>query len=166
MIRRSKPSLFREPHTQDLPYDILPPILAQLSDRRDWHACALVSKVFNRAATPLLYRTLDSRVVSKVSMLVLDVSLHGRLSTLVLHSTRCESEGTFCILSGIKPFAQARLSQASSGDSLHSQPTRPMIQRSFVFCSSSRLFTTLLLHSSKGLTLHNTFAMLQKLVSS
>ncbi|TFK45070.1 hypothetical protein BDQ12DRAFT_621679 [Crucibulum laeve] len=50
---------------QNLPTDLLPPILAQLTDRRDWHACALVSKVFNRVASPLLYRTLDSRIVSK-----------------------------------------------------------------------------------------------------
>ncbi|KIM36753.1 hypothetical protein M413DRAFT_448889 [Hebeloma cylindrosporum] len=50
---------------QDLPLDILPPIISQLTDRKDWHACALVSKVFNRVATPLLYRTLDSRIISK-----------------------------------------------------------------------------------------------------
>jgi hypothetical protein len=71
MIRRSKPTTFRSPLlSQDLPLDILPPILAQLSDRKDWHACALVSKVFNRVATPLLYRTLDSRVISKVSIFI------------------------------------------------------------------------------------------------
>ena len=52
----------------ELPLDILPPILAQLSGPRDWHACALVSKVFNRAATPLLYRTLNSRMFHKVSL--------------------------------------------------------------------------------------------------
>ncbi|KAG5646222.1 hypothetical protein DXG03_004048 [Asterophora parasitica] len=57
--------LFRPLSLQDLPADILPPILAQLSDRADWHSCALVSKVFNRVATPLLYRTLDSRIISK-----------------------------------------------------------------------------------------------------
>ncbi|KAF8875032.1 hypothetical protein BD779DRAFT_1613471 [Infundibulicybe gibba] len=58
--------LFRAPfNPQNLPFDILPPILVQLGDRRDWHACALVSKVFNRVATPLLYRTLDSRIISK-----------------------------------------------------------------------------------------------------
>ncbi|KAL0574817.1 hypothetical protein V5O48_007154 [Marasmius crinis-equi] len=50
---------------QELPFDLLPPILAQLSDRRDLHACALASKTFNRAATPLLYHTLDSRIISK-----------------------------------------------------------------------------------------------------
>jgi hypothetical protein len=68
MIRRAKPVSFRSPFTSlDLPWDILPPILAQLSDRKDWHACALVSKIFNRVATPFLYRTLDSRIISKVS---------------------------------------------------------------------------------------------------
>ena len=46
----------------DLPLDILQPILAHLSDRRDWHACTLVDKEFNEVATPLLYRKLDSRV--------------------------------------------------------------------------------------------------------
>ena len=56
---------FRSPF-QDLPFDVLPPVLAQLSDSRDWHACALVNKTFCRVATPLLYRTLDSRIISKV----------------------------------------------------------------------------------------------------
>ncbi|GLB37833.1 putative F-box-like [Lyophyllum shimeji] len=68
MIRHSQrsPCLFRTPFAlQDLPVDILPPILVQLSDRKDLHACALVSKVFNRAATPLLYQTLDSRIISR-----------------------------------------------------------------------------------------------------
>ncbi|KDR75496.1 hypothetical protein GALMADRAFT_68293 [Galerina marginata CBS 339.88] len=55
---------FRAPF-QDLPTDILQPILSQLSDRKDWHSCMLVSKVFNRVATPFLYKTLDSRVISK-----------------------------------------------------------------------------------------------------
>ncbi|KAF8058786.1 hypothetical protein FPV67DRAFT_1676352 [Lyophyllum atratum] len=64
--RRRSPSLFRPPFIpQDLPVDILPPILAQLSDRTDLYACALVSKVFNRASIPLLYRTLDSRIISR-----------------------------------------------------------------------------------------------------
>lgn len=57
---------FRAPF-QDLPLDILHPILSQLSDRKDWHTCALVSKAFLRAAIPFLYRTLDSRIISKVS---------------------------------------------------------------------------------------------------
>ncbi|KAL0955714.1 hypothetical protein HGRIS_001934 [Hohenbuehelia grisea] len=53
---------------RELPFDLLPPILARLADRRDWHACALVSKTFNRVATPLLYRKLDSRVLSKSTL--------------------------------------------------------------------------------------------------
>ena len=57
---------FRSPF-QDLPFDVLPPVLSQLSDSRDWHACALVNKTFCRVATPLLYRTLDSRIISKAS---------------------------------------------------------------------------------------------------
>lgn len=52
---------------QDLPFDVLAPVLSQLSDSRDWHACALVNKTFCRVATPLLYRTLDSRIISKAS---------------------------------------------------------------------------------------------------
>ncbi|KAI3611911.1 hypothetical protein WG66_016126 [Moniliophthora roreri] len=51
-----------------LPFDLLPPILSQLCNRKDLHACALVSKAFNRAATPLLYHTLDSRIISKSSL--------------------------------------------------------------------------------------------------
>ncbi|KAM6502945.1 hypothetical protein JOM56_002922 [Amanita muscaria] len=46
----------------DLPLDVLHPILAHLSDRRDWHTCALVNKSFNQVSTPLLYQKLDSRV--------------------------------------------------------------------------------------------------------
>ena len=61
----NKRARFRAPF-QNLPLDILPPIIGQLTDRKDWHACALVSKAFNRIATPLLYRTLDSRIISKV----------------------------------------------------------------------------------------------------
>lgn len=56
---------------QDLPLDLLRPILEQLTDRRDWNSCALVSKNFNRVAIPLLYSVLDSRVVSKVGNLLL-----------------------------------------------------------------------------------------------
>lgn len=47
---------------QDVPADIIPPILELLTDRRDLNHCTLVSRTFNDAATPLLYRTLDSRI--------------------------------------------------------------------------------------------------------
>ncbi|KAJ6497524.1 hypothetical protein C8R45DRAFT_822497, partial [Mycena sanguinolenta] len=51
---------------QDLPLDLLRPILEELSDRRDLCSCVLVNRNFNRAAIPLLYSVLDSRrVVSK-----------------------------------------------------------------------------------------------------
>ncbi|KAI0002410.1 hypothetical protein BJV74DRAFT_765412 [Russula compacta] len=43
-----------------IPTDILYAILEQLADRRDLHAAALANQDFNRAATPLLYRTLDT----------------------------------------------------------------------------------------------------------
>ncbi|KAK0226369.1 hypothetical protein IW262DRAFT_1361586 [Armillaria fumosa] len=54
---------------KDLPFDILPPILGQLTDRHDLCSCAIVSKMFNRATTPLLYETLDSRIISSKSLL-------------------------------------------------------------------------------------------------
>ncbi|KAK0494855.1 hypothetical protein EDD18DRAFT_1172694 [Armillaria luteobubalina] len=54
---------------KDLPFDILPPILGQLTDRHDLCSCAIVSKMFNRAATPLLYETLDSRIISSKGLL-------------------------------------------------------------------------------------------------
>ncbi|KAG2065242.1 hypothetical protein BDR04DRAFT_1083367 [Suillus decipiens] len=46
----------------DIPFDLLQPILIHLPDRRHLSAAALVSRAFNRAVTPLLYRRLDSRV--------------------------------------------------------------------------------------------------------
>ncbi|KAI0330444.1 hypothetical protein GY45DRAFT_1353997 [Cubamyces sp. BRFM 1775] len=47
-----------------LPLDVLPLILEHLTDRRDLHTCAQLSKAFHNAATPLLYRTLDVRVTT------------------------------------------------------------------------------------------------------
>lgn len=52
----------------NLPLDILPSILSHLVDRRDRYSCALVNKTFNRVTTPLLYRKLDSRILSNVSL--------------------------------------------------------------------------------------------------
>lgn len=51
----------------DLPLDILYPILEHLNDAKDWCVCAVVNKTFNKGATPLLYRSLDTRIISKVS---------------------------------------------------------------------------------------------------
>ena len=48
-----------------LPFDVLPIILDYLTDRRDLCTCAQLSKAFHHAVTPLLYRTLDVRVVTK-----------------------------------------------------------------------------------------------------
>ncbi|KAF9047720.1 hypothetical protein BJ165DRAFT_1323347, partial [Panaeolus papilionaceus] len=68
---------------QNLPFDVLAPILSHLTDRRDWHACCLVSKAFARIATPFLYRTLDSRRISnKVSFLYLN-HIHHPSSTIL-----------------------------------------------------------------------------------
>ncbi|KAJ7876056.1 hypothetical protein B0H14DRAFT_2714450 [Mycena olivaceomarginata] len=55
---------FRQDPSQ-LPLDLLRPILEQLTDRRDLSSCVLVNRNFNRAAIPLLYSVLDSRVVSR-----------------------------------------------------------------------------------------------------
>ncbi|KZT03905.1 uncharacterized protein LAESUDRAFT_738050 [Laetiporus sulphureus 93-53] len=46
-----------------LPVDILPLIFEHLDDRRDLHTCAQLSKSFNAAATPILYRSLDTRII-------------------------------------------------------------------------------------------------------
>ncbi|KAH6885489.1 hypothetical protein BKA70DRAFT_1337594 [Coprinopsis sp. MPI-PUGE-AT-0042] len=50
---------------QDLPLELLKPVIESLDDRRNWHACSLVSRDFNRISTPLLYQDLDSSVVSQ-----------------------------------------------------------------------------------------------------
>ncbi|KAJ6631493.1 hypothetical protein B0H10DRAFT_496413 [Mycena sp. CBHHK59/15] len=74
---------------QDLPFDLLRPILEQLTDRRDWNSCALVSKNFNRVAIPLLYSVLDSRVVSKTLVYHPSTTLNQRpeLAQYVRHVT-------------------------------------------------------------------------------
>ncbi|KAG2055526.1 hypothetical protein BDR06DRAFT_953807 [Suillus hirtellus] len=46
----------------NLPFDLLQPILIHLHDRRHLSTVALVSRAFNHAVTPLLYRRLDSQV--------------------------------------------------------------------------------------------------------
>ncbi|KAI0944059.1 hypothetical protein AcV7_001980 [Taiwanofungus camphoratus] len=48
---------------ENIPVDILPLIFEHLVDRRDLHNCAQLSRSFNLAATPILYRTLDSRLL-------------------------------------------------------------------------------------------------------
>ena len=58
----TSPGYFKLFNSEDIPSDLIAPILEQLVDRRDLSQCALVSWTFNRAATPLLYRTLDSRI--------------------------------------------------------------------------------------------------------
>ena len=45
-----------------IPLDVLPLILEHLVDRRDLRICAQLHSTFHDAATPILYRTLDSRV--------------------------------------------------------------------------------------------------------
>jgi hypothetical protein len=43
-----------------IPIDIFYSVLGHLTDRRDLYTAALASRDFNKAATPLLYRTLDT----------------------------------------------------------------------------------------------------------
>lgn len=142
MIRRTKLAAFRSPFTSlDLPLDVLPPILAQLSDHTDWHACALVSKIFNRVATPLLYRTLDSRIISKVSLLNAKVYFSIReleLDMLVAWHLWYHRQSCCCTI----------------------QRTDTIL--SSYFCSPS--FITLRQLSSKDPTLHNMCGTSQKLV--
>ncbi len=62
-------SFYRTPLvTDDLPLDVLPIILDGLASRQDYHTCTLVNKTFNRIATPLLYRELNSRAIPKVNI--------------------------------------------------------------------------------------------------
>ncbi|TFK26286.1 hypothetical protein FA15DRAFT_667578 [Coprinopsis marcescibilis] len=78
---------------RDLPLDILDPIVGSLSDKRDWTRCALVNKEFNRIATPLLYHSLDSRSVSKTSVLHPCHTLLKR-PELALHVRRVTESGS------------------------------------------------------------------------
>lgn len=52
------------------PLDLIYAVLELLADRRDLHAATLANWEWNRAATPLLYRTLDSDTRSKVRLQV------------------------------------------------------------------------------------------------
>ena len=67
-----------ESPTLVVPLDIILPIVELLNDRRDLNRCALVSRTFNEAATPRLYRTLDSRIRSSVSRLSAGIVSGGR----------------------------------------------------------------------------------------
>lgn len=49
--------------SERVPEDLLTPIFEQLQDQRDLYTCSLVSRTFNRAVTPILYRSWDTRVV-------------------------------------------------------------------------------------------------------
>ncbi|KIM66130.1 hypothetical protein SCLCIDRAFT_1211365 [Scleroderma citrinum Foug A] len=44
-----------------LPVELIQPILCQLSNKYDLIAAALVCRSFNYAATPLIYREIDTR---------------------------------------------------------------------------------------------------------
>lgn len=55
----------REPalNPRKIPIDILPLIFENLVDQRDLRVCAQLHSTFHDAATPILYRTLDSRII-------------------------------------------------------------------------------------------------------
>lgn len=53
--------------SERVPEDLLTPIFEQLLDQRDLYTCSLVSRTFNRAVTPILYRSWDTRVVVDLS---------------------------------------------------------------------------------------------------
>jgi hypothetical protein len=65
--------------------DIFYTVLEHLTDRRDLYAAALTSRDFNKAVTPLLYRTLDT-------------DTRARLSGHKLVSTRCSTLRWLCYL--------------------------------------------------------------------
>jgi len=52
--------------TNFVPTDIFYLVLEHLTDRRDLYSATLTSREFNRAATPLLYRTLDTDTPARV----------------------------------------------------------------------------------------------------
>jgi len=80
-------------HSNLIPTDIFYAVLEHLTDRRDLYAAALANWDFNRAATPLLYRTLDTdartRLWDHKTVCLLHASLessvvlnpHARLAT-------------------------------------------------------------------------------------
>ncbi|KAH7883257.1 hypothetical protein F5I97DRAFT_1980502 [Phlebopus sp. FC_14] len=74
---------------EKVPADLLSPVLDQLDDRRDLTAAALVSWSFNRAATPLLYRTIDSHIKNNNVLLHPSTTLLRRpeLAQYVWHVT-------------------------------------------------------------------------------
>ncbi|KAJ7772009.1 hypothetical protein DFH07DRAFT_997798 [Mycena maculata] len=91
---------FRAFIRQDLPLDLIRPILEQLADRQDWNSCALVNRTFNRVAIPLLYSVLDSRVVSKTLAYHPSTTLNQRpeLAQYVRHVTE-----TGAVHRGLRP---------------------------------------------------------------
>lgn len=46
----------------NIPLDLLPLILENLTSKRDLYHCALVDHAFHATAIPILYRTLDVQV--------------------------------------------------------------------------------------------------------
>ena len=61
-----------------IPVDILPLIFEHLVDRRDLRVCAQLHSTFHDAATPILYRTLDSRIKkTRHGVRIAAPSIHG-----------------------------------------------------------------------------------------
>lgn len=49
-------------NVENIPLDVVPLIFEHLTDRRDLYNCIQSCRVFRSAATPFLYRNLDSRI--------------------------------------------------------------------------------------------------------
>ncbi|THV06160.1 hypothetical protein K435DRAFT_743911 [Dendrothele bispora CBS 962.96] len=81
-----------------LPLDLLHPILCYLTDNADINACSQVNRTFNFVAIPILYHTLDSRVISKFFIHHPSVALKSN-PALALH-VRCVTE-TSAIQNGL-----------------------------------------------------------------
>ncbi|EAU91873.2 hypothetical protein CC1G_04640 [Coprinopsis cinerea okayama7 len=108
---------------QELPLDILDPVISNLSDRKDWRACTLVNREFNRIATPLLYRSLDSRVATQ----------NGKF--VVLHP---------CFTLIQRPELGKYVRHVTESGSIHNRVTSSFTEQTLqalVHCTSLRSFT-------------------------
>ncbi|KAI5123831.1 hypothetical protein M0805_009123 [Coniferiporia weirii] len=81
---------------RDIPFDILPLILAHLVDRSDLYAATLVSKAFYQAATPVLYEDLDSRLINSSKGLIVHHPAQTLLQRpeLAVHVRNLQESGT------------------------------------------------------------------------
>jgi len=69
-------------YSGNIPTDILSIIFEYLADQRDLHTCAQICRLFNLVATPLLYRTVDTRIITKPGNYEQSVVLNPGLTLL------------------------------------------------------------------------------------